>query len=267
MLRRRRILAAAPLVACVLALACGRRAAPTEVVVYAAASLRDALQDVAHDFESTSDTKVVFNFGSSGDLSRQIALGGRADVFLSAGEAEMDRVEKAGLVVPGTRRELLSNHLAVIEPAGETAASAFAAPFSPGHLASPRLRRLSIADPEAVPAGRYARAWLEERGVWESVRERVLPGVDVRAALAAVESGAAEAGIVYRTDAAISKRVRVVHVVPAGEGPRITYATALLASAGPRARELFARLGSPAAAVIFERHGFVPLSASASLER
>ena len=119
------------------------------------------------------------------------------------------------------------------------------------------MRRLALGDPEAVPAGIYARQWLEKRGLWERLRDRVVPTLDVRAAFAAVESGNADAGIVYRTDAAISKRVRVALEVPEAEAPRIVYAAALLATArGPAARVFFEHLRSPVARGVFERVGF-----------
>jgi molybdate transport system substrate-binding protein len=119
------------------------------------------------------------------------------------------------------------------------------------------VRRLALGDPEAVPAGIYARQWLEKRGRWERLRDRVVPTLDVRAALTAIESGTADAGIVYRTDAAISKRVRVTLEVPVAEAPRIVYPAALLATArSPAARAFFEHLRSPEARAVFERLGF-----------
>jgi molybdate transport system substrate-binding protein len=116
---------------------------------------------------------------------------------------------------------------------------------------------VALGDPQAVPAGIYARQWLEKRGLWERVRDRVVPTLDVRAALAAVESGNADAGIVYRTDAAISRRVRVVLEVPVEEAPRIVYPVALLAAShGAAARAFYEHLRSPAARAVFERLGF-----------
>lgn len=227
-----------------------------ELTLYAAASLRDALQELAPRCEQRCGARLVLNFGSSGDLARQIVAANQADLFFSADEAELERVAQAGLVESATRRALLSNQLVVIEPADSTP-SLFREPFTPEQLA--RVELLSLAHPDSVPAGKYARAWLESRGVWERVAARVLPGVDVRAALAAVESGGARAGIVYRTDAARSKRVRVVFAVPLGEGPAISYPLAVLAGR-PQvawARELHAFLASDEALDVFARHGFV----------
>lgn len=247
-----------------LAAACG--GAPAErpqIVVYAAASTRDALQALEPACERALGVELVFNFGSSGTLARQILAAAQADLFLSADEREMDEVERAGLLLAGTRVALLSNQLVVIEPAG--APTSFREPFEPAQLAGEGIARLSLADPASVPAGRYARAWLEARGAWDAVAGRVLPGVDVRAALAAVAAGGAPAGIVYRTDAARSSDVRVVHTIPLAEGPRIAYPLAAIAGrpAEREARAALDFLASPDARAAFEAEGFLFLPALA----
>lgn len=232
-------------------------AEPTELQVYAAASLRDVLAELAPALERATGARAVFNLGASSDLARQIVAAHRADLFFSADEAWMDHVAAAGLVDGGSRRAPLSNRLVVVVPAGSGLEIRSAA-----DLAAPGVRRLALASPDTVPAGKYAKAWLASKGRWESVAERVIPALDVRAALAAVESGAVDAGIVYRTDAASSKRVRVALEVPAEEGPRITYALAALAGR-PRlevARAAVAWLSGPEAGAIYERHGFVVLT-------
>jgi molybdate transport system substrate-binding protein len=228
--------------------------------VCAATSTRDALSALAEDFERAHGVELVLQFGSSGDLARQIVAAPGADVFLSADEREMDRVADAGLVLAGTRAALLSNQLVVVEPTDGP--SRFTQPFDPAQLAAEQVELLALGHVETVPAGRYAKAWLERRGLWSSVERRVLPGVDARAALAAVESGGAQAGIVYRTDAARSTRVRVLHAVPLDEGPPITYPLAVIAR---RPREELARafvehLRSPTARTRFEALGFVVLA-------
>lgn len=239
--------------------ACGGSAPErVELLVNAATSTRDALQALEGDYERAHGVELVFNFGASGDLAGQILAAGVADVFLSADEKEMDRVEAAGLVAAGTRRPLLSNQLVVIEPA--TGATLFSAPFTARQLAAPALERLSLGHVETVPAGRYAQAWLEAQGVWSELEARVLPAVDARAALAAVEAGGAQAGIVYRTDAARSNAVRVVYLVPRSEGPKISYPLAVVAGR-PEAESEAARafvefLRSPAARAAFEQAGF-----------
>lgn len=232
-----------------------------ELTVYAATSTRDALQALESAYEGAHPVDLVFNFGASSDLSNQIVAAAKADVFLSADEKEMDKIERARLVAGGTRRPLLSNQLVVVEPA--SGASMFSQPFDPSQLAAQGVRLLSLGDVEAVPAGRYAKAWLEERGVWNDVLGRVLPGIDVRAALAAVESGGAQAGIVYRTDVARSSKVRVVHAVPLEEGPRISYPVAVVAGRPNEeaARAFVEFLASPGARATFEELGFLVLPA------
>jgi molybdate transport system substrate-binding protein len=220
------------------------------VVVFAAASLADALGEIGKDFEASTGHHVVLSFGGSNDLARQIRAGAPAEVFVSASSERMDELQRAGLVRPEDREDLLSNRLVVVVPAT-------AAPSSMTAEDLLGVGRLALGDPQAVPAGIYARQWLEKRGLWERVRDRVVPTLDVRAALAAVESGNVEAGIVYRTDAAISKRVRVALEVPPGESPRIVYPAALLtASRGPAARAFYEHLRSPAARDVFARLEF-----------
>jgi molybdate transport system substrate-binding protein len=230
--------------------------APAEIVVYAAASLRDVLQRLAPACETSIGARLVFNFGASNDLARQIEAAGKADVFLSADEAWMDRVAKAGLVDAASRRSLLSNRLVVVGASDSVLKIA-----SASDLGSPAVRRVALAYPEAVPAGKYAKAWLEKAGVWTSVADRVVPLPDVRAALAAVESGAADVGVVYRTDAVISKQIKVLFEVPAADGLRISYAVAALGGRPnlERARRVVAFLAGPEASAVFEGSGFIVL--------
>jgi len=237
---------------------CAAPPGPAAVDVYAAASLRDVLSELAPRCEPDVGAPVVFNFGASSDLARQIRAARRADVFLSADEAWMDELEAAGLLKEGTRRSLLSNRIVVIarRDSGLSIDSAAA-------LSGPEISRISLALPDVVPAGRYAKRWLEKEGVWAQVEPRVIPAVDVRAAMAAVESGAVPVGIVYRTDAAICSKVRVLYDVPESEEPEISYPVAVLNDAdhpagalrfvscleSPRAREVFARFGFLAPAI------------------
>jgi molybdate transport system substrate-binding protein len=228
------------------------RAPAREVTVYAAASLRDALQEIAPACEDAAGGRFVFNFGGSNDLARQIVAANKADVFFSADESWMDHVASEGLVDPASRRTLLSNRLVVVIPEGSTRAIA-----SPAALAA--VRRLALANPDAVPAGRYAKAWLEKAGVWTKVSDRVVSFPDVRATLAAVESGVVDAGVVYRTDARIAHHARVVLEVPEEDGPHIAYVVAALQGrpsieAARRAIDCFA---GPGARAVFERLGFV----------
>jgi molybdate transport system substrate-binding protein len=225
-----------------------------EVTVYAAASLTDALKEVAQGFEAKTGHKVVFNLGASNDLARQIEAGARADVFFSADRAQMDSLEAAGLVRATDRVDVLSNVLVVVVPVTRTARMR-----QPSDLLA--VKRLALADPEAVPAGVYARTWLESIGLWDRLEDKVIPTLNVRAALAAVESENVDAGIVYRTDAAISKRVKVAFEVPKDQGPAIVYPLARLArstKAGPA--ELVRYLTSEPAREVYARYGFVVLA-------
>jgi len=224
-----------------------------ELSVFAAISLADALSEIGKAWDAGSGNHTVFNFGASSDLARQIQAGAPADVFFSADTAQMDALERQGLVRAADRRELLGNTLVVIVPSDSTAAVA-----APRDLL--RFRSIALADPQAVPAGVYARSWLESLGLWPGLAAHVVPTLHVRAALAAVESGNVEAGIVYRTDAAGARRVRVALEVPREQGPRISYPVAPLAGSRRRAAAAFvAHLASPPAREVFARHGFLVL--------
>jgi molybdate transport system substrate-binding protein len=234
-------------------LACGRLARREEVMVFAAASLTDALKAIAPGFETETGHKVVFNFGGSNDLARQIKAGAPADVFFAADEAYMDDLEKAGLVRARDRVDLLSNVLVVVVPVGSAVKIA-----RPQDLQA--LARLALADPQAVPAGVYARTWLESLRLWGPLKEKVVPTLDVRGALSAVESGNVDAGVVYRTDAGISKRVRVAYEVPAGEAPPIVYSLSPLASSTkPATAAIVRHLRSASALAVYRRYGFMAL--------
>ena len=210
-------------------------------------------------------TSCVFNFAASNTLARQISEGAPADIFISADEAQMDGLQEAGFLLEGTRRRLLSNTLAVV-----VGIDSHLQILSPQQLAADTLKRLALADTRAVPAGVYAKEYLEKNGVWEAVKERVVPTENVRAALAAVESGNADAGIVYKTDATISKAVKIAYVVPPHEGPRISYPIAIIKNSGhpDAARRFVAYLTTEAAMAVFQeiwisdRRSRSPMSAS-----
>jgi molybdate transport system substrate-binding protein len=225
------------------------------VLVFAAASATEALQEIGPVFTKEQGHTVEFAFGASSDLARQAIAGAPADAFLSADTAKLDQVEKAGLVQAGTRVDLLSNRLVVVVPADSKRQLGSAADLR-------QVKRLSLADPAAVPAGLYAKAWLEKVGVWKELEPRVVPALDVRAALSAVEAGRVDAGLVYATDAAMSKRVRVAFTIPEADGPRILYpAAALSKGKASEAGAAFVRfLRTDTARRIFERHGFIVLA-------
>ena len=230
-----------------------RRGFSETLLVSAAASLTDALGEIGRVYEGRSPDLVNFNFGASSTLERQIEESAPVDVFLSADEALVDRLEQRNLLAAGTRRSLLSNTLVI----AVSKDSALAIP-SPRALASDGVHSLALAEPSSVPAGIYAREYLQKLGIWESVRPKVIPTENVRAALAAVEAGNADAAIVYRTDAAISRRVRVAFEVPVADGPKISYPAAVMRESrhAEAARKFLSFLESPAAAGIFRRYGF-----------
>ncbi len=241
-----------PFVFCFLSFAASAR----PLMVFAAASLSDALREIGANYAAQTGEKVLFNFAASSLLARQIEAGAPADLFFSADEAKMDWVAKAGLILKGTRKSLLSNTLVVVVPSNSRLKL-----DSPKALADPAVKRVALADPEAVPAGVYARDYLKKIGIWEAMKPKVVPAENVRAALAAVASGNVEAGMVYRTDAAVSKRVRVACEIPASQGPRISYPMAILndTKSPASARRFAACLESAAARRVFKRCGFVVL--------
>jgi molybdate transport system substrate-binding protein len=219
-----------------------------EILVFAAASLTESLQEAGKAFEAKTGNVVRFSFGASSDLARQIQAGAPADLFFSADTAKMDALEKVGLVRREDRREFLSNRLAVVVPAKSAA-----------HVTGPpdllRLSKIAMADPEAVPAGIYAKKWLESAGVWPQIEPKVVPTLDVRAALAAVESESVDAGIVYATDARISKKVRTA--LETATDPPILYSVARLVRSGKSEAAAFVEfLRGPEATAAFERAGF-----------
>ena len=233
-----------------LPLAC-RRASTEEIVVFAAASTTDALQEIAKDYRLAGGGAVAFSFGSSATLAKQIAAGAPADVFLSADLVQMNALQKAGLIRIEDEVDLLSNQLVVIFPSSSKRTLA-----EPNDLAN--LPRVALADPESVPAGVYSKRWLESLGLWSILQPKVVPTVDVRATLASVESERVDAGIVYRTDAAISQKVRIAYAVPVEKGPKIVYPVARVASSKKKAAADFvAFLGQPKTKAVFARYGFV----------
>jgi molybdate transport system substrate-binding protein len=228
-----------------------------QVSVFAAASLLESLKEIGTNYEHRTGNHVVFNFAGSSTLARQIEEGAPADVFFSADEAQMDQLERKDLVVGGSRRDLLSNSLVIVVAAFHRVNI-----LSPKDLARPDIQRLALGDPSSVPVGVYARQYLERIGLWKSVAHKVIPTENVRAALAAVESGDADASIVYQTDALISSKVLVAFRVPAEEGPGIRYPVVLLRDAKQpvEARNFIEYLGGDAAKSVFERRGFMVMS-------
>jgi molybdate transport system substrate-binding protein len=225
-----------------------------ELVVFAAASLTDALKELGAAYEDSTQIHVTYNFAASNLLARQIAAGAPADLFASADEEKMDWIGRKGLVVEGTRIGLLSNTLAIV-----VATDSRLEIHSEADLAKPEVRSIALAEPQSVPAGIYAKQHLEKLGLWKQVIDRVIPTENVRAALAAVAAGNVDAGIVFRTDAAISKQVKIAYEVPRADGPKISYPFAVLTSASDRAaaQRFLDYLASPAGRAVFTRYGFL----------
>lgn len=230
-------------------------AQPRGPVVLAAASLQESMSEAAALWERAGHSKPVISFAASSALARQAAAGAPVDLFVSADEEWMDDLARRGLLRGGTRRDLLGNRLVLVAPRSRRGAIA----LRPG---APLMRvlaggKLAMADPDAVPAGRYGKAALERLGLWSSVASSVVRAENVRAALALVERGAAPLGIVYATDAKASAAVRVVGMFPASSHPPIVYPIALLKRSNHRDAEGFRRfLLSPRGKAVFARYGF-----------
>jgi len=222
--------------------------------VSAAASLLDVLQEIAPAYEKQSGDTVLFNFGASSMLARQIQEGAPADLFISADELKMDQLQQRGLIVKKSRCSILSNVLVIIVPSDSRLRIA-----SPKDLEDPAIRNIAIAEPQTVPAGIYAKEYLRKLRVWGRITYKIIPTDNVRAALAAVESGNVETGIVYKTDALISRVVRIAYEVPAAEGPEISYPAAVLADSKqqPAAQRFLDYLQTPPAQQIFRNYGFI----------
>jgi molybdate transport system substrate-binding protein len=224
--------------------------AQPEILVFAAASLSDVLTDLGHAYEAGGGGKVSFNFAGSNDLARQIEAGAPAAVFLSANHAQVERLEKTGKVKHEDTFPLFGNALVVIAPRESPS------PALTGARGLLSFDRLSLADPAAVPAGVYAKAWLEKEGVWAQIAPKVVPALDVRAALSAVAAGNLPAGIVYATDAAAADRVKVLYRVPLEAPPDLRYYAAPVAPASPAAKAFLQFLKGPKARQAFVKAGF-----------
>lgn len=228
-----------------------------EIRVSAAASLSEAMTEIAGSYQQSSGEKIQLNFGGSNALARQIKAGAPCDIFFSADEATLNQLLADGLLHESSVSRLLGNSLVVITPLGSPLKIT-----SARDLLSPSIKRLSLGDPAAVPAGVYTRKWLESQNLWEPVSGKVVGAENVRAALAAVSSGNTEAGVVYKTDALTSKEVTVAFEVPAAEAPEIIYpAAATKSSSDPgKAIRFIQFLKTNPASEVFKKHGFIPLS-------
>jgi molybdate transport system substrate-binding protein len=225
------------------------------ITVFAAASLKNALDDIVKAHETRTGAKVVVSYAASSALARQIESGAPADIFFSADLDWMDYLEKRSLIQQTSRQNLLRNRIVLIAPSD----SKTTLKIAPGFPLASALgkERLAMADTNSVPAGKYGKASLEALGVWKDVQARVASAENVRAALLLVARGEAPFGIVYSTDAVAEQKVRIVDQFPENTHPPIVYPAALIATSKSAAAASFlGSLKQTAARAIFEKHGF-----------
>ena len=229
-----------------------------KLIVFAAASLKDALDEVNAAYQRDKGQETATSYAASSTLAKQIEAAAPTDIFISADLDWMDYLAKQNLIKPETRANLLGNRLVLIAPANTGGKLDIAPNFPLAHALGNG--RLAIADPNGVPAGRYAKAALQSLGVWSSVANKLAPAENVRATLALVSRGEAPLGIVYQTDANSDKGVQIVGAFPDNTHPPIVYPIAVVAeSTNPGAPGYVAFLRSPTARSIFEKQGFTVL--------
>jgi molybdate transport system substrate-binding protein len=245
---------------CVLlgALLFSAAAGAAEITVFAAASLKESLDAVAADYSRQTGARITVSYAASSALARQIENGAPADLFLSADLAWMDYLAKRKLIDPATRRNLLGNQLVLIAPATFRGTLKVEPNFAlAAQLGS---EKLAMANPDAVPAGKYGRAALQALGVWAGVEHQVVRAANVRAALLLVARGEAPFGIVYRTDALAEPKVRIVDTFPAASHAPIIYPVALTVGAKkPAAQQFTDYLRGAGAAPVWKKFGFTVL--------
>jgi molybdate transport system substrate-binding protein len=252
------LLVRAALVLVASSLSLAAHAQGRDLLVFGAASLKNALDDANAQFQRDTGHKVVVSYGASSALARQIEGGAPADIFISADLDWMDYVAERKLIKADTRINLLGNKLVLIGAADSNITLSIGTNFPLAQTLGNG--RLAMADPAAVPAGKYGKAALEALGVWSSVASKIAPAQDVRAALLFVSRGEAPLGIVYQTDAAADKGVKIVAAFPESTHPPIIYPLAVTAtSTNPEVGAYIQFLKSPAAKPAFEKQGFVLL--------
>src|SRR5579863_8208598 len=236
------------------------------ITVSAAISLKDALDELGPTFQAQqhrknggNGTAVTYNYGGCGTLARQIEQGAPVDVFFSAGEKQMDELAAQNLIVADTRRDLLGNALVLIAPAQSATLNSFQ------DLTSPAVKNLALGETSTVPAGMYARQTLEHLGLLAAVEKKIVYAKDVRAVLTYVETGNADAGLVYQTDANTSTKVHVIAVAPADSHDPILYPAAVLRDSKNKAaaRAFVEFLRGPDARAVFQKYGFTSAEKSA----
>lgn len=229
---------------------------PVKINVSAAISLQDALKEIQQQYEAAHpQVKIALNLGASGTLAQQIEQGAPADIFISAATAQMNELNGQKLIAPGSLVNLVRNELVLIVPQqSKVKPSDFAA------LRQSDIHKIAMGEPTVVPAGQYARQTLQNLGIWDDIQAKTVLAKDVRTVLAYVETGNVDAGLVYRTDAAGSGKVRVAATAPAATHDPIVYPAAILASAQQRQEvgDFYAYLTGPASQAVFAKYGFAP---------
>ncbi len=255
----KRLVVALFAVGAMLGIGSGLAAARDEppVLVFAAASLTNVLQELGDAFTKQSSIRVNLSFAASSALARQIENGTPADVFFSADVEWMDYLQKRNLIQPASRHDVVGNRLVLITAVDSPIKLKIEPHFN--LLAALADGRLATGDPDAVPAGRYAKAALTTLGVWSDVADHLVRADSVRAAMLFVDRGEAPLGIVYQTDALVDKKVRVIDVFPEGSHAPIVYPIALSRVARPEAAKFIAYALGPAGAMAFKAYGFTPL--------
>ena len=258
---RRALLSLGAFLALAIAVVQPAAAQTKDVVIFAAASLKNALDDVNAQWQREIGKKAVISYAASPALARQIEQGAPADLFISADLDWMDYLQQRNLIKVDTRSNLLGNRIVLIAPRASNASAKIGPGFNlAGLLGS---GRLAMADTNAVPAGKYGKASLEALGVWSTVQDKVAQAENVRAALLLVSRAEAPLGIVYQTDAAADPNVKIVDAFPANTHPAIVYPIALTASgSNPDAAAFLAYLKSAKARPLFEKQGFTVIDAS-----
>lgn len=229
------------------------KGAPIEITVYAAASLKDALGEIKPLYESENpDIKLVLNFGSSGTLQQQIEQGAPVDLFISAGQSQMNSLEEKQLLINTSRANILGNELVLVVRKDNYAVNSFT------DLKEPWVKHIGIGEPESVPAGKYAREVLTSLELWDTLKPKYVQAKDVRQVLAYVETGNAEAGLVYQSDTTTTDKVRVAAVAPENSHKPIIYPGAVIKSSknSAAAGDFLRFLGRPDVKNIFKKYGF-----------
>ncbi|MEW6492374.1 MAG: molybdate ABC transporter substrate-binding protein [Cyanobacteriota bacterium] len=228
---------------------------PVEITVSAAASMQDAMKAIKPLYkEQHANTKITYNFGSSGMLQQQIEQGAPVDVFVSAADKQMNALQEKNLLLEGTRKDLLKNQVVLVTPKNAKAANI--SDFK--ELTSSKVNRFSIGDPESVPAGQYSKQVLTSLKLYDQLKAKTVFAKDVRQVLSYVETGNVDAGIVYATDAKISDQVKIVATAPEDTHKPIIYPVAVLKSSkNPEiAKDFVQFLSSDKAKAVFEQYGF-----------